>query len=229
MKLFFDIETIPDQSPDAKDDIAAKITPPGNMKKEETIAKWEEDVKPGLIDLEWRKTALNGTRGEIICLGFAVDDLPPIMTWRNLEDSEQAMLQEFFDKLVGALSDPNNQGFVRHPIWIGHYITGFDLRYLWQRCVINDVRPPLPVPYGAKPWSETIYDTKVEWSGLGSYSSSSSLDAICKALGMKGKGDMDGSKVWDAVAAGEITKVVEYCAEDVNDTRSIYKRMNFIG
>jgi len=45
MYLVFDIETIPDQSPDAKERIAETIKHPANMKLEKTIAKWEEEEK----------------------------------------------------------------------------------------------------------------------------------------------------------------------------------------
>ena len=52
------------------------------------------------------------------------------------------------------------------------------------------------------------------------------LDALCKALGIEGKpDDIDGSKVWDFVKAGEHQKVCDYCADDVRKTREIYQRM----
>jgi len=40
--------------------------------------------------------------------------------------------------------------------------------------------------------------------------------------------DIDGSKVWQYVQDGKIREVAEYCAKDVERTRQIYKRMNFM-
>ena len=43
-------------------------------------------------------------------------------------------------------------GGVVEPIWIGHYITGFDLRFLWKRFIVNRIKPAVRIPYDAKPW-----------------------------------------------------------------------------
>jgi len=227
MNIYIDIETIPGQAPWIKEDIAANIAPPGNMKKAETIEKWEKEDKPGLIEEAWRKTALNGTLGEIICIGYAVDDNDPVMTARGLMESEADMLIHFYAKLVKSLTDKND--FVRRPTWIGHYITGFDLRFIWQRSVIHGVKPPVEIPVNAKPWADFVFDTKTEWSGYNQYNSSSSLDMVSRVLGFDGKGDMDGSKVWDTVLAGDLDSVIKYCAKDVTDVRKVYKRLTFQG
>jgi hypothetical protein len=91
--------------------------------------------------------------------------------------------------------------------------------------VINGVKPSVRIPYDAKPWGDVI-DTLYLWKGVSK--SGGSLDAICKAFGIPGKGDMDGSKVWDAVKNGEIDKVAEYCHDDVDKLRQIHKRMMFL-
>ena len=38
----------------------------------------------------------------------------------------------------------------------------------------------------------------------------------------------DGSMVWDAIQNGEISKVAEYCKNDIELTKKIYDKMNFI-
>lgn len=226
MKLFLDIETIPGQEPELRERIAKDILPPGNIKKEDTIAKWYEEVKPGLVEKAWRDTALDPTHGEIICIGFAVDDKEPIMTYRELDDPEIKLLIVFYEKLADALRDPNLPKLFRRPIWIGHRITDFDLRFIWIRSVINRVHSPIKIPYNVKPWLDGVYDTHYEWVGM-NRNISGSQDAIAKALGMRGKTDMDGSKVWDMVKAGKIEKVAEYCKDDVLQNRDIFHRMNF--
>jgi hypothetical protein len=71
MKIFLDLETIPDQAPGALEAIRATIKPPANYSKPDTIAKWMSDNGPLEADKQWRKTALSGTSGQIICIGFS--------------------------------------------------------------------------------------------------------------------------------------------------------------
>lgn len=219
MFLYIDIETIPCQRDGIWDEIAASVDPPANMSKAETIAKWEADKKPDVVDEKYRRTALDGTLGEIVVIGCAIDDRPAFAEYRDLSVTESDFLSDALQLLADHLSD-------RSPTWVGHYITGFDLRFIWQRCVINNVAPPLKIPHNAKPWDSQIFDTKTEWSGI-SGNSTSNLDALCKAMGMPGKGDIDGSKVWDYVKEGRVEEVAEYCKADVDRTRELHRRMTF--
>jgi predicted PolB exonuclease-like 3'-5' exonuclease len=81
------------------------------------------------------------------------------------------------------------------------------------------------IPFDARPYSEFIFDTMTQWAG---YGNRISLDRLGRALSLGGKGDFNGSMVWDAIKNGEIERVAEYCAEDVELTRDIYKRMQFL-
>jgi len=109
--------------------------------------------------------------------------------------------------------------------WVGHYITGFDLRFIWQRCVLNRLKPVPRIPYDAKPWSDSVFDTCIEWKGNGK--SSGSLNALCKAFGLEGKGDIDGSKVYDEYLAGHYQNIIDYCKDDVHKVRELHKCMTF--
>ena len=226
-KLFIDIETIPGQQPDLMDRVAEGINPPGNISKKETIEKWEATVKPGLIEKAWRATALNPTLGEIIVIGFAIDNNEPEMFYReSILQPETELLIRFHDRLKERLRDKYSPQVIRRPLWIGTNITGFDLRYIWIRSVINRVCPLVYIPYNHKPWADHVYDIMYEWGGL-QHNITSSQDAIAKALGLPGKTGMDGSKVWDMVKEGKIEKVVDYCKDDIIQARKIYHRMNF--
>jgi hypothetical protein len=66
MRLYFDIESIPSQAPDARDLVRATIKPPATYKKAETIAKWWEEDAPAAIEEAYRKQALDATSGELI-------------------------------------------------------------------------------------------------------------------------------------------------------------------
>jgi len=226
MNLYLDIETIPGQLPYIREDIATGITAPGNFKKPESIEKWLAENRDAETDKAWRKTSFDGTRGEIICIGYATDDNQEKCVARDLGQPEGDMLKGFFTELQKDLG--TNAGGSPHQItqWVGHNITGFDLRFLWQRCVINGINPPIGIPVTAKPWDSIVFDTMTEWGGIGK-KMGCSLDAICKALGIETKDDLNGSKVWDYVKDGRVDEVAEYCKKDVMRTREIHNRLLF--
>ena len=239
MNLYIDIETIPSQLPWVKEDIRLNIKAPGNYKKPEAIAKWKEDN----WEDQWLKTSLDGSRGEIICIAWALDDSEPEVVWRKLPSSkddysgsEEEVIRSFFSKVVEQirLADLAEKGLreagelgVPGPVWVGHYLTGFDLRFIWQRCVINSIPPQISIPYDATAWDRRVFDTKLEWSGK-QPSGAGSLDMVSRLLGYEGKGDIDGSKVWGYVQDGREEEVAEYCRQDVEKTRILHKRMTFL-
>jgi len=115
------------------------------------------------------------------------------------------------------------------PTFIGHNIVAFDLRFIFQRAVLNGVIPPSIIPFNARPWDDSVFDTMTAWAGVGNRVS---LDKLCGAFGIAKKGseigdDIDGSKVWDYVRTGRIADVVEYCKGDVERVRAIHRRMTF--
>ena len=70
----------------------------------------------------------------------------------------------------------------------------------------------------------------IDWAGVGNRVS---LAKLCKVFGLDAKGseigeEIDGSKVWDFVKDGRIEDVARYCEGDVERTRQVYKRLNFI-
>ena len=77
------------------------------------------------------------------------------------------------------------------------------------------------LPFDAKPWDEKIYDTMLKWDAKKSIS----MDKLARVLGIEGKGDIDGSMVWDMYKRGEYQQIADYCADDVNIVQSIYSRM----
>lgn len=223
MNIYLDIETIPTQRTDIIEDIRSSIKAPGNYKKPDSIQKWFDENGEQAFDDEYRKTALNGTFGEIICIGWAIDDNDPMGLIRDLEKTEKGHLQAFVAAIDKILK--TDHGMYHQATWIGHNILNFDLRYIWQRCVINDVKIPFKFPYNAKYWDENIFDTLYEWTG--NNKAGGSLDKISKALGYDGKGEINGANVWDYFKAGELQEICEYCKQDVELTRQLYKRMTW--
>jgi hypothetical protein len=204
-----------------KAEIAASIKPPGNISKAETIELWNIEKKPAAVEEAWRKTSFDGAYGHICVIGMAFDDEPPISLWYpDWHGREADLLKEFFNMIDVRLAEHPN---VR-PTFIGHYVTEFDLRFLFQRAVMLGVKPSYHIPFDARPWDDGVYDTMTRWAGL---KGTVKLDKLAKAMGVGSKGDLDGSKVWDYVDAGRIAEVAEYCKNDVAMTRAIYKRMTF--
>lgn len=222
MKLFLDIETIPTDRQDVRDYIAAGISHPGNISKPETIAKWNEESKPQAIEEAVNRTGLDGAFGRVCCIGLAFED-GPVSTIANAEDERVLLigLAEAMDKAV----EPSER---LSTTVIGHNVSAFDLRFLVQRFIVRNVLPPTVLLRAAqaKPWeTDKVFDTMVQWAGVGNRVS---LDKLCLALGIESpKGELDGSKVWEYVQAGRLDEVADYCSRDVEQMRKVYKRMTF--
>lgn len=225
MLIYIDIETLPSSRQDIKDDIRLNISALANYSKPESIKKWIEENGESEFDKQYRKTALDGLYGEIFSIAWALGDEEP-QAVSTVGKTEADMLRSFFAEL-SMTTDKHDQR-IGISKWVGHYVTGFDLRFIWQRCVINGVRPTVKIPYDAKPWDGSVFDTKVAWTGVGSYTGAGNLDAICKAFNLPGKGDIDGSKVYDYWLEGRYDEIIEYNKDDVIKCRELYKRMNFI-
>ncbi|WP_392559752.1 ribonuclease H-like domain-containing protein [Orbus mooreae] len=220
INIFFDIETIPTQSTTIKEHVQSTLTPPSNYKKPEVIEAWIEENK----DAAYRKAALNGGYGQIVCIAYAVNDEPVSVIYSdNWAGDEKSILIRFFDDIKTQYKPSADIT----PAFIGHNLENFDLRFIYQRAIVLGVKPPSFLPLNNKSYNNIhIYDTMTEWAGKRNYVS---LNEICIALGIPPKNDeIDGSKVWDFVQAGKIKRVAEYCADDVEKVRAIYKRMNFI-
>jgi len=222
MHVYLDCETIPSQRNEAKARAAARVSPPGNISKAETIAKWEAEKRPGLEDEEWRKSSFDGGWGECVCICWAVlDEEVSAATRPTIADSEADMLRTFFGSMEGAQ--------IRHhgrPItWVGHNI-GFDLRFLFQRAVVLGVQPSVQLRQDATPWSGKVVDTMHEWAGT---RGSVKLVDLCAALRIDvGHEDtITGAEVWDTYKAGNFDVVLRHCRADVERVRAVHRRLLF--
>ena len=207
--LFLDIETIPTDLDWVIDDLRAKIKPPAQYKKPESIAEWmEANAEQALADAI-HSTGLDGSYGRICCIGYAFDDEPVQTVGTHLQMGEYTMLQDFAADLNGKKID----------CVVGHNLASFDLPYIRKRAIIHGVK--LNLPFDSKPWGNEIFDTMLKWDAKKFISA----DKLARVLGIEGKGDVDGSMVWDMYQRGEYQSVADYCADDVRMVRDIYKRM----
>ena len=230
MRIYLDIESIPGQSNWVREHIAKTVKHPATHKKPESIERWYAEKAPAAIDEAWRKTALNATLGEIIVIGWAIDDGLTYSVSRMPEESEFSLLTAFFAQLSqttknAELENINDQYNKSEPVFAGHNVL-FDLGFIWKRSIINNVAMTTRIPYDEKPWSKAIIDTCQMWKG--NSRDSASMSVLCKAFGIDYPDDMDGSKVWDEVIAGNILKIAAYCEGDVERCRLMYQRMKGI-
>ncbi len=231
MNLFIDIETVPQQPEEqCKAEIAETIEAPANMKKPETIAEWHSGAgkyagaKDALIEEKYRSTSFDGAKGEIISIAWAVDDGEVKSLSRKLDESETDFLTVALSGISASVINDNSHSAAIH--FIGHYISGFDLKFMFHRCVIIGVKPPFLIPFDGRHGNQ-FYDTMIGWCG---YKDRISQENLCKALGIEGKpSDIDGSKVWEFVKAGKIEEVEAYNRDDVEKVRQIYNRLTFKG
>lgn len=213
--FYFDIETIPSQLPGIRDEFIAAVKAPGQYKKADSIAEWLKENREIEGEDAWLKTSFDGGLGHACVIGFAVGDGTPHTYQREYHD-EKTLLEDFFSAVTDA-----GPGLT----FIGHNLIGFDLPFLWKRAMVLNVKPPLFFPRNPKAWSESVVDTMLLWDGQ--QRAGGSMDRICKLMGIEGKGDMDGSKVWPMYQEGKLTEIAHYCKGDVERTRAMHKRMTF--
>lgn len=244
MNIVLDIETIPSQDAAVKaafiqDSIDNFKAPSGLSKgqaakelgmtdekeikftsKDDMIAKWQEHfapIKSEEVGLEnWRKTSFDGAKGEVISVAWCTVGGEVQGLVRALDECESNFLTYIF-AAIKELGSSN-------PFFIGNYIGGFDLKFLFKRAVILGVNPGFKLPHYGR-HEQHYYDLMQAWEGFGGRASQ---DSMCEALGINVKSDdLDGSKVWDAVEAGEYERVVTYNKLDVEEARQLYKRFTF--
>lgn len=218
--IYLDIETIP-QQPEDEAKAGMIVSPPAQMSKPETIEAWftgkgkYAGAREAALEEMYRKTALDGTFGEVISI--ALDDgNEPWQRHRNLGEPEGELLEEFALKVRGVSKGRSVQ-------FVGHNIP-FDLKFLHHRLIIRAINAGFALPFDGK-HGQHYYCTMQAWAGFRQYVSQ---DTLCKVLGIEGKpDDIDGSVVWDFVKSGKVDRVAEYNELDVQCVKQIYRRLTF--
>ena len=220
--IYLDCETIPNQSPEYRAKVREGIKPPAQFKKQDSIDAWMAENAESATDEAIAKTSFDPAYGHIACIGWAIGEHGALrgVTIERVED-EAVVLGGFFDDIKEAAG-------VHMVRWIGHYISGFDLRFLLNRAIVLGVKLPssLILPRDIKPWSDQVFDTMTAWAGA---KGTISQDNLAKALGLAGKGDFDGSMVAEAWAKGEHAKIAAYCRDDVETVRAIHRKFEQVG
>ena len=107
---------------------------------------------------------------------------------------------------------------------VGHNLIGFDLPFIFQRCLVHNIaaRPFVNLgEYNVR----GVFDTMRGW-WLGGRQRVG-LDDVAWALGFESSktSEVEGSKVFDLYQAGKLAEIREYNLNDVRVTRKVYERM----
>lgn len=201
INLFFDIETIP--SAEEHKETHLEIL----RKKTKDKEKTDDEIH--------RLTSFEGTFGRICCIGV-IKEVNGKETVKEVYSGEE---KEILNKFWEVARDVDR--------FIGHNIWAFDLPFIFQRSIINGIKPR--TLNFARYRNVPIYDTMLEWTLWNfDHGKVQKLDTMAKILGFPtSKDDMDGSMVWDYFQEGRIEEICKYCMKDVELTRQVYKRMIF--
>lgn len=196
MTIFFDLETIPaDESVVdlVREQFERRSRSATSTRREVTF----EDYLHG--------TSLDPNFGQILCIGYAVDDAPSTTIYG---DSEADVLNEFWDVARSATT------------LVGHNAVSFDIPFLWKRSILNSIKPSLDLNDAA-----LVADTMLIWD-MKMPRKHTSLDLLAKLLGIPtSKSEMSGAEVYDYYRAGKLEQIYQYCQRDVEVTRAVYRRL----
>lgn len=130
--------------------------------------------------------------------------------------SEQQALTDYIELMKSFDSDVDEI--------VGHNIIGFDLPFIFQRCLVRGIafRPFVNLTeFNVR----GVYDTMHRW-WLGA-KNRVALDDIAWALEIESSktDEVDGSQVFELYQAGRLAEIREYNLNDVRVTRKVYERL----
>jgi hypothetical protein len=225
-----DIETL--SLPDFRERVGAQLERSlrlGNMRVEQ-LQRYLEDI----VAEEERCYALgslSATSGRVLSIAVHVGPIPGVefvgieqhpgefvfgIDETGAEQPEKKALSDFLAFMNNF--DPESDELV------GHNIIGFDLPFIFQRCIVHELQVRAFVNL-ADFNVRGVFDTMHRW-WLGARRTVS-LDDLAWALGIESSKteEVEGSKVFDLYQAGKLNLIREYNLKDVRVTRQIYERM----
>ena len=225
-----DIETL--ALPDFRERVGSQLERTmrlGNMRIEQQ-QRYLEDIAAE-EERSYQLGALNATSGRVLSIAVHVGPIPGLQ-FEGLQqieqeyayginaDDEEEPEKETLKQFLELLKDFDCE-------WdeiVGHNVIGFDLPFIFQRCLVNSmaVRPFVNL---ADFHVRGVFDTMHRW-WLGARRHVS-LDDLAWALGVESSktADVEGSKVFDLYQAGRLAEIREYNLKDVRVTRKVYERI----
>ena len=159
-----------------------------------------------------KKLSLSAATAKILCIGYAIE--PPVDSEVQVLEGEETEIIKSFWQLAADCE-----------LFVGHNILDFDLRFIYQRSVIHQIKPSRDLPF-TRFRNAPIFDTMQEWSKWGR--EHASLDLLSKTFGLPSpKESLDGSKVYPYYRTGKFAEIANYCKCDVDSARQVYRWLTF--
>jgi len=223
--LVFDIETIPDATPELLNNLTgSESTEISDIRHE--LERYHLDITDGknpfLRQLFHRVVAISFVHAKIEKLDNYQEyyHIQSIRSGGTINSSEQELVEGFFFYLRKM-----------KPRLVSFNGRGFDLPVLKYRAMKHGVNADFLYRLGDK-WSNYLQRYSMEWhcdliEVLSDYGASAriKMNEVCALLGFPGKVGTDGSKVTDMFDAGKIDEIRNYCETDVINTFLIYANM----
>jgi 3'-5' exonuclease len=201
----------------------------GKMNDEQQLRYDEDPVAEA--ERAFRSGSLAATSGRVLSIAVHIGSIAGIdmkgsqlteSEWvfgidaEGREQPEQQALRDFIE--LTQSFDPEIDEIV------GHNVLGFDLPFIFQRCLVNNIAMRRLVnvsDFNAR----GVYDTMHRW-WLGSRNRVA-LDDLAWVLGIESSktDEVHGSRVFELYEAGRLAEIREYNLNDVRVTRKIYERL----
>jgi DNA polymerase elongation subunit (family B) len=225
-----DIETI--TLPDFRERVGSqleRLARLGNMRIEQQ-QRYLEDIAAE-EERCYSLGSLSAASGRVLCIALHVGAIPGLefpglgpeasehvfgIDRYGYEEDEKKALQDFLNFMKDFDCDCDEL--------VGHNIIGFDLPFIFQRCLAHSLQAR-PFVNLSDYTPRGVFDTMHRW-WLGA-KRFVSLDDVAWALGIESSktSEVEGSKVFDLYQAGRLDLIREYNLNDVRVTRKVYERM----
>jgi hypothetical protein len=226
----FDIETL--TLPEFRERVGPqleRLNRLGNMRFEQQ-QRYLEDIAAE-EERSYSLGSLSATSGRVLSIAVHIGPIPGLqfggmeqpesehvfgIDAEGFEQGERRALSDFLELMKDFDSETDEL--------VGHNIIGFDLPFIFQRCLVNEMQVRLFVNLSEFN-VRGVFDTMHRW-WLGA-KRHVSLDDIAWALGIESSktSEVEGSKVFDLYQANRLELIREYNLNDVRVTRKVYERM----
>ncbi len=177
-----------------------------------------------LIKTYFDEAALYPEFARIVCISVGRVNKSKLVVRTYNDEDEKVLLEKFNNDLQKVTySNPKT-------VFCGHAAIGFDIPFVFKRCIINQIRPhELLDTAHLKPWEVTTIDTQTLWKGT-SFSGASLIN-IAVALDIPSPKDdifgQDVGKVFWSKEKGRIERISRYCEKDVLTTANVVRKCRF--
>lgn len=186
--------------------------------------KVRKETNDEVISSYNKEAALYPEFARIVCISVGRIKGNKISIRTYNQENEAEMLEAFCSDLEKVTDAAPKTAFC------GHAVNGFDIPFIFKRCLINQVEPHILLDTAhLKPWETTAIDTKDLWKGT-SFSPASLIN-IAVAFGIPSpKDDISGAEVGDVYWSDDenrIERISRYCEKDVLTTANVVRKCRF--